>query len=50
MWNLYVDHSSSAMGHICCDVGGICSGAYASNVKCMYISLPDHIADCIGFI
>ena len=28
----------------------ICSGAYTSNVKCMYSSAPGHIVDCIGFI
>ena len=30
--------------------GHICSGAYASNGKCMSASAPDHIIDCIEFI
>ena len=28
----------------------ICSGTYVSNVKCMYISAPGHIVNCIEFI
>ena len=26
------------------------SGAYVNNVKCMYISVPGHIVNCIEFI
>ena len=28
----------------------ISSGAYASNVECLYSSAPGHIVDCIEFI
>ena len=28
----------------------ICSGPYAKNVKCMYISIPGLIVDCSEFI
>ena len=35
---LYVDYSSSAVGIPVQCGRNICSGAYANNVKCMYIS------------
>ena len=28
----------------------ICSGAYISNIRCIYTSTPAHIIDCIEFI
>ena len=34
MWDLYVDHSSDAVGHMC-DVGGIFVQGYVSNLKCI---------------
>ena len=50
MWVLYVDYSSSADGtHLQCGMH-IYSGAYANNVKCMYITVPAHIVDCNRFI
>ena len=45
MWGSYVDHGSSGVGHVC--VRHICSGAYVSSVKGMYICVPGHIFDCI---
>ena len=43
---LYVDYSSSAVGHICQCSSHVCSEACASNVKCVF----GYIADCIEFI
>ena len=34
------------MGHVCSVTGMFGSGAYASDVKCMYSSVPGHIVDC----
>ena len=51
MWGLYEDYSRSTLGHIYVPCGShICSGACANNVKLMYISVPGHTVDCIGFI
>ena len=38
-WNIYEQCSRH-----------ICSGSYASNVKCMFTSVPGHIIDCSDFI
>ena len=50
MSSLYVDHKSNAVGHICAMLQAYISEASASDEKCMYICVPDHIVDCIGFI
>ena len=47
---LYVDCSRIAV-EIYLECGrSICSQAYASNVTCMYTSIPGHIIDCSEFI
>ena len=50
MLGLYVDNNSSAVGHICVIQQAVSQGAYATNVKCISTSVPDHIVGCSGFI
>ena len=50
MLGLYEDYSSN-VGNIHVQCGRyICSGAYASNVECMYASASGHIFDFSEFI
>ena len=48
MWGLYTGYSRSTVQVQCSRC--ICSGAYASNVKCMYTSAPSDFIDCIEYI
>ena len=50
MWGLYVDYSSSDMGHIHTVWQAYLFRLYANNVKCVYTSIPGHIVDCSEFI
>ena len=50
MWGLYLDFSRSAVGHLCTMWQAYFSGAFASDVKCMYSSASGHTIDCSEFI
>ena len=47
---LYVDHSNSAVEHLCVMSQVNLLGVYVSNVKCLYICVPSYLLDIIGFI
>ena len=49
IWDLYVDYSICAEGYNMQCGRHICSGEYASNMKCMHSSASVHIIDCIDF-
>ena len=50
MLGLYVDYSSSTMGHICTLWQAEFFRVYANNMKCMYASTCYHIVDCSELI
>ena len=50
MWSMYVEYSSSAVGHIYAMWQAYLSGAYVSNAKCMFTSACGDIVDCTEFI
>ena len=50
MWGLYINHSSSTEEHMCNVTSIFVEGHMPKNVKCIYICVPGHIVECIGFI
>ena len=47
---LYVDYSSSVVGHICAVWQEYLFRGVSNDVKCMCVSVPSHIADCSELI
>ena len=50
MWGLYVDYHKSVVNYLSKCGRHIFSGAYVSNVKCMYTIAHGDIVDCIEFM